>query len=163
VNERSSGGSLPGLDTALGYDPLLEVAAPHGGTRWELQRNFCASRDYREHFVSWDSNEGHASLPADNTGAGDGAGFVACLAAGDRISVIARAMVRLSVCEITILTASFAVSRMVQLCSKCSSLRLLWPRINVAVTCMCIFLSIVSAQSLIHWFFLRYVRTYTLL
>ncbi|KAJ7888580.1 hypothetical protein B0H14DRAFT_2337008 [Mycena olivaceomarginata] len=92
VNERSPGGSLPGLDAALGYDPVLEVAAPHGGTRWELQRNFCASEGYREHVISWDSNEGHTSLPADNTGAGDGAGFVACLAAGDRISVVARAM-----------------------------------------------------------------------
>ncbi|KAJ7348584.1 hypothetical protein DFH08DRAFT_698579 [Mycena albidolilacea] len=54
------GASPVGLETTLGYDPILEVAntAAHGegSSRWKVQSNFCASNDHREHVVTWDAD-----------------------------------------------------------------------------------------------------------
>jgi len=86
------GGNPNGLsasDTALEYDSSLEVTSPDGGSRWEVQRNLCASEEFLEHTVAWDADG--ASFSGVEAGAGSGAGFVACLTPGDRIAVIARA------------------------------------------------------------------------
>ncbi|KAJ7738133.1 hypothetical protein B0H16DRAFT_1570925 [Mycena metata] len=82
------------MEPSGGYDPALEV--PTGSdsddgaenTRWELQRNFCASRHPYSHTVTWTA-EGSTTGTAH--GAGDGMGFVERLRAGDRIAVVARA------------------------------------------------------------------------
>lgn len=83
-----AGDAPVGLDTDLGYDPVLEVKAAHGGSRWHLQSNLCASDEDREHIVTWDAD---GTCHAGAAGAGDGAGFVPRRAHGDRIAVIARA------------------------------------------------------------------------
>ncbi|KAJ7236590.1 hypothetical protein B0H12DRAFT_1238473 [Mycena haematopus] len=64
------------------------AAAVDGGTRWAVQRNFCASRVFREHVIAWDADP-TSTL---GIGAGDGTGFVASLVPGDRINVIAKAL-----------------------------------------------------------------------
>ncbi|KAJ7236585.1 hypothetical protein B0H12DRAFT_126073 [Mycena haematopus] len=79
----------------IGADPTVadEVpnpAAANGSTRWDVQRNHCASNEYRRHVVVWDEVEG--VLKGTGAGAGTGEGFIACLAPGDRILVIARAL-----------------------------------------------------------------------
>ncbi|KAJ7236580.1 hypothetical protein B0H12DRAFT_126033 [Mycena haematopus] len=64
--------------------------AANGSTRWDVQRNHCASSEYRRHVVVWDEV---GNVPkATGAGAGTGEGFIACLAPGDRIFVIARAL-----------------------------------------------------------------------
>ncbi|KAJ7677709.1 hypothetical protein DFH06DRAFT_1465622 [Mycena polygramma] len=78
------------LDPKIWYDTKLEVAGggPEGGSRWMVQRNFCADREFREHVITWDA--GTVALESD-TGAGTGDGFVTQLTSRDRIGVIARA------------------------------------------------------------------------
>ncbi|KAJ7648812.1 hypothetical protein DFH06DRAFT_1050129 [Mycena polygramma] len=78
------------LDPKIQYDPMLEVprSSPNNKTRWMVQRNLCAHREFREHVVTWGSR---TVARESDTGAGDGAGFVTQLRAGDRIAVIARA------------------------------------------------------------------------
>ncbi|KAJ6522855.1 hypothetical protein B0H19DRAFT_1202261 [Mycena capillaripes] len=80
-----------GLDV---YDPALEVRAAdadaNDGTRWALQQNFCGSREYRQHVVSW-AITADGSRTDTNAGAGAGGGFVASLRPGDGVAVIARA------------------------------------------------------------------------
>ncbi|KAJ7821313.1 hypothetical protein B0H14DRAFT_2371402, partial [Mycena olivaceomarginata] len=63
-------------------------AGPSGSKNWEIQRNFCASGEWRRHVVVW--NEVGEMLKG--TGAGSGEGFIPSLALGDRIAVIARAL-----------------------------------------------------------------------
>ncbi|KAJ6491068.1 hypothetical protein C8R45DRAFT_1073703 [Mycena sanguinolenta] len=63
-------------------------AGPNGSKNWEIQRNFCASGEWRRHVVVW--NEVGEMLKG--TGAGTGEGFIPSLAPGDRIAVIARAL-----------------------------------------------------------------------
>ncbi|KAJ7697519.1 hypothetical protein B0H14DRAFT_794051 [Mycena olivaceomarginata] len=63
-------------------------AGPSGSKNWEIQRNFCASGEWRRHVVVW--NEVGEMLKG--TGAGSGEGFIPSLAPGDRIAVIARAL-----------------------------------------------------------------------
>jgi hypothetical protein len=64
-------------------------AGPSGSKNWEIQRNFCASGEWRRHVVVW--NEVEEMLKG--TGAGSGEGFIPSLAPGDRIAVIVRALV----------------------------------------------------------------------
>ncbi|KAF7351632.1 Ankyrin repeat-containing domain [Mycena sanguinolenta] len=63
-------------------------AGPRGSKNWEIQRNFCASGEWRRHIVAW--NEIGETVKG--TGAGTGKGFISSLAPGDRIAVIARAL-----------------------------------------------------------------------
>jgi hypothetical protein len=79
-----------GVDAALGYEPTLEVMGERN-SRWRVQKNFTASREFREHVVVWDADG--TATPGPEAGAGDGEGFVHRLETGDRIGVIARAMV----------------------------------------------------------------------
>ncbi|KAJ6477829.1 hypothetical protein C8R47DRAFT_643047 [Mycena vitilis] len=80
------------LDPKIQYDPALEgpLPGPDGKTRWMVQRNFCAHREFREHFVTW----GSRTVPPESdsgAGDGDGPGFVTQLRAGDRVAVVVRA------------------------------------------------------------------------
>ena len=63
-----------------------------GKNTWVLQRNVHAGKDWKTHSVVW-KHHGPDSGPVDeNTGAGMG-GDLRCLKPGDRINLVARAMV----------------------------------------------------------------------
>ncbi|KAF7351619.1 hypothetical protein MSAN_01594400 [Mycena sanguinolenta] len=63
-------------------------AGPRGSKNWEIQRNFCASEEWRRHVVVWDE----VGETVKGTGAGTGQGFISSLAPSDRIALIARAL-----------------------------------------------------------------------
>ncbi|KAJ7082337.1 hypothetical protein C8R44DRAFT_652734 [Mycena epipterygia] len=70
---------------------FVEVNATGESTRWMVQKNFTASRETRQHCVTWNADS--TAVPGNNElGSGDGAGFVERLMGGDRIAVIARAL-----------------------------------------------------------------------
>lgn len=79
------------MDETTAYDPEIEVRAAGDITRWTVQKNMTASNEYREHTVSWDARTGRDTVG--ETGAGIGTGFLDTLSGGDRIAVIARALV----------------------------------------------------------------------
>ncbi|KAF7349780.1 Ankyrin repeat protein [Mycena sanguinolenta] len=72
-------------------DPAV-VHQVHNATgearRWAVQTNYTASSEFRKHIVTWNADGSFSAGP----GAGGGTGFIACLQAGDRIELIARAM-----------------------------------------------------------------------
>ncbi|KAF7301996.1 hypothetical protein MIND_00765800 [Mycena indigotica] len=79
-----------------GYTPQLEVHSSWDAakSRWLVQKNFTASYESRTHSVSWyhDTGEKFAKNDLDEqTGAGDGRGFVQLLTPGDRIALMVRA------------------------------------------------------------------------
>ncbi|KAJ7032520.1 hypothetical protein C8F04DRAFT_654139 [Mycena alexandri] len=77
------------MDASIGYHAALEVTSDDAkSTRWELQRNFCASLFSYSHVVTWNVE---VSTTGTASGAGEGEGFVERLIAGDRIAVVARA------------------------------------------------------------------------
>ncbi|KAJ6474768.1 hypothetical protein C8R45DRAFT_1010564 [Mycena sanguinolenta] len=73
-------------DSPVAHKP--NPAGPNGCKSWEIQRNFCASGEWRRHVVVWDE----VGEMLKGTGAGSGDGFIPSLAPGDRIAVIARAL-----------------------------------------------------------------------
>lgn len=66
---------------------------------WHVQKNVHAKREVTEHEVVWTSADYDRDEEADNgeagdkTGAGKGDDFVKCLKSGDRIGIVARALV----------------------------------------------------------------------
>ncbi|KAF7351624.1 hypothetical protein MSAN_01595000 [Mycena sanguinolenta] len=70
--------------------PMPNPARPKGSKNWEIQRNFCASGEWRRHVVVW--NEVGETVKGTGAGAGTGEGFISSLAPGDRIAVVARAL-----------------------------------------------------------------------
>ncbi|KAJ7131188.1 hypothetical protein C8R44DRAFT_613106 [Mycena epipterygia] len=70
---------------------LILVKAGGESTRWMVQKNFAASREFREHTVSWNA-DGNVLPGSRELGGGDGVGFIDRLTAGDRIGLIAKAV-----------------------------------------------------------------------
>lgn len=74
---------------------LVEV---DGRKRWHIQRNVHVSLELKDHEVVWTERDGGPARNElevnDDTGTGNGWGFVRALRAGDRIAVLARALVR---------------------------------------------------------------------
>ena len=61
---------------------------------WEIQRNIAQSYESKTHVVTWSRSGTISEVEANRRGCGTGAGFLLALIPGDRIAVIARAMVR---------------------------------------------------------------------
>ncbi|KAK7042032.1 hypothetical protein R3P38DRAFT_2888199 [Favolaschia claudopus] len=92
-----------GLDTTIGWDPVLEVKYSPSSpdispkSRFQIQHNRCAHQEYLTHRVVWRSGSeefesAEQDLERQERGCGDGLGFVGSLVEGDRIAVIARAV-----------------------------------------------------------------------
>ncbi len=88
------------ITTLTGYQlGLTELRSPYKSKnrRWVAQRNVVASSHIRDHEVIWSdlsSAEGGSEPEYDEThGSGRGLGFVKTLQAGDRIALVARALV----------------------------------------------------------------------
>jgi hypothetical protein len=75
-----------------------------GKQRWHIQRNVHVSSQVREHEVVWTDDVDGGDFDDEDVerGCGTGRGFVHLLRAGDRIAVMARALVCIgfrSVCD----------------------------------------------------------------
>ena len=79
--------------SATGRNDRGSTSDSGGRNTWALQRNVHAGKGWKTHWVVW-KHHGPDSGPVDeNTGAGMGADLLRCLKPGDRINLVARAMV----------------------------------------------------------------------
>ena len=79
--------------SATGGNDRGSTSDSGGKNTWVLQRNVHAGKDWKTHCVVW-KHHGPDSGPVDeNTGAGMGGDLLRCLKPGDRINLVARAMV----------------------------------------------------------------------
>ena len=76
---------------------LIQVTNPLNDKHsWLLQRNARASLNTRQHTIIWTDIDECGEVEDDiDTGRGLGAGFVRSLIAGDRIAIMARALVKI--------------------------------------------------------------------
>lgn len=80
--------------------PLFEVtnpAEPDGRSRWRLQTNRCATDDPVHRRIIWSAAGSETAIELEKNGSGDGAGFIELLSPGDRIGVVAKAMVEFNI------------------------------------------------------------------
>jgi hypothetical protein len=101
VSEEAKAGVVGGMvwesKDGLASAGVTQVPNPLNGKHtWLLQRNVRASQNVRQHTIIWTDIDERGEVEDDiDTGRGQGAGFVRSLIAGDRIAIMARALVKI--------------------------------------------------------------------
>ena len=92
---RVTGGMVWKSQDELESAGVTQVANPLNGKQtWLIQRNVRASSDIAQHTITWIAIDACGDGEEDfNMGCGRGAGFVRSLIAGDRVAIMARALV----------------------------------------------------------------------